>query len=102
MTPEQAHKFSNNNRDAIEANAVCGCFYCCRLFSNKDAPIEEWIDGGETALCPFCGIDSVLSVASVPHIISSGFLKSMHDYWFSYEGREFPAPSGAAAHDEAD
>jgi hypothetical protein len=24
--------------------------------------IEEWIDGGQTALCPHCGIDSVLPV----------------------------------------
>ena len=36
----------------------CGCYYCISRFSKQD--IEQWVDDGQTALCPFCGIDSVI------------------------------------------
>jgi hypothetical protein len=42
--------------------------------------IEEWIDGGQTALCPHCGIYSVLPVIDgQPDVV---FLWAMHRYWF--------------------
>jgi len=47
---------------------VCGCFYCLERFTPNE--IEEWIDdeNGEkalaTALCPKCGMDSVLGNAA--------------------------------------
>lgn len=51
-------------REMLSA-ARCGCFYCCETF--EPAEITEWIDptaddpqSGETALCPRCGIDSVI------------------------------------------
>lgn len=37
----------------------CGCFYCLAIFQGNE--IAQWIDDGKTALCPKCGIDSVLS-----------------------------------------
>jgi hypothetical protein len=42
--------------------------------------IARWVNGETTALCPFCGIDSVLS--SEADRIDLDFLKGMHDYWF--------------------
>jgi hypothetical protein len=39
---------------------VAGCFYCVPVFDVEE--IEEWIDGGQMALCPHCGIDNVLLV----------------------------------------
>jgi hypothetical protein len=42
--------------------------------------IDEWIDGGQTALRRHCGIDSVLSVIDgKPDVV---FLWVMHCYWF--------------------
>jgi hypothetical protein len=35
----------------------------------------------QTALCPHCGIDSVISSAS-GYPITAAFLHRMHDYWF--------------------
>src|SRR5207237_4858876 len=63
FTPDvrEAHKHSTNHRDEIAASVVCGCFCCCRTFSPSQ--VEEWIDEiddrATTALCPFCGVDSV-------------------------------------------
>jgi hypothetical protein len=78
-----AHKHSSNHRNEVEKSEICGCFYCCETFSPSD--IEEWIDeigtGGQTALCPKCGIDSVIGSGS-GFQINEFFLKEMNRYWF--------------------
>jgi hypothetical protein len=38
--------------------AICGCYYCLATFPSGD--IHEWRDDSQTAVCPRCGIDSVL------------------------------------------
>jgi hypothetical protein len=38
-----------------------------------------WIDNGHTALCPHCGIDSVLP-DTVP--LEAAFLEAMRKHWF--------------------
>ena len=62
---KQIHKFSACHEFKVKNSEVCGCFYCTQFFLSED--IEEWVnddfkDGrkGKTALCPKCGIDSVL------------------------------------------
>ena len=37
---------------------LCGCFHCLRTF--EATSVIDWIDDGETPLCPFCGVDSVM------------------------------------------
>ena len=54
------HNHSIRHREEVEAARVCGCFYCLAVFPPSE--IVDWVDEGEvTALCPRCGIDSVLS-----------------------------------------
>ena len=72
-----AHKYSSNYRKLLERSTVCGCFYCERIF--KPTEIKEWVDGGETALCPCCGIDSVLPGKVVAKID----LHNMKRRWFT-------------------
>lgn len=74
-----AHKHCTKHRAEIEASAICGCFYCLRTF--PPTPITEWTDDSQTALCPKCGIDSVIGSAS-GYPITPEFLQSMHDHWF--------------------
>ena len=79
-----AHAHSSRHRAELLASAVRGCFYCERTFSPE--AIEDWADEGEdgmgqTALCPHCGIDSVIGDASGTEI-SADFLQTMHRYWF--------------------
>lgn len=74
-----AHLFSTNHRTQIEASDHCGCFYCLGVFSPSE--ITEWVDLDSTALCPKCGIDSVIgSASSLP--ITPEFLSKMHAHWF--------------------
>lgn len=76
---EQAHQASKNHRAGLEASQQCGCFYCLHIYPPSE--IEEWVDGGQTALCPYCGIDSVIGDASgVP--VSEDFLSQMRERYF--------------------
>ena len=84
-----AHKYCANHRESILNSELCGCFYCISVFPPSE--IEDWTDAradetqinetGDTALCPRCGIDSVLGSAS-GYPITLGFLTRMREYWF--------------------
>ena len=77
-----AHKFSSDNYDALENDSLCGCFYCTSIFNPEE--IEGWLispEGRKTAICPHCGIDSVIGESSgCP--ITKDFLEEMRKYWF--------------------
>ncbi len=86
MLPEPhilAHKYAARNRWDILSSSICGCFYCLRTFDST--LIEDWVDDvdgvGMTALCPLCGIDSVLGSHS-GYPVEEGFLRKMKEYWF--------------------
>ncbi len=76
----KAHAFCTNNRDNLLSDKKCGCFHCTRIYNPLE--ISEWIDeGGITALCPYCGIDSVIGESS-DYPITEDFLREMNKYWF--------------------
>ena len=66
---EAIAKNSIRHRDAIIQSNLCGCYYCEKTF--KPEEILDWVDesseypDGNTALCPYCGIDSVLPSSMV-------------------------------------
>ena len=80
-----AHKFCSDHKSELERDKVCGCFYCKRIFD--PAEIQEWIffdespDERGTALCPYCGIDSIIGESS-GYPITQDFLDAMHKHWF--------------------
>jgi len=74
-----AHRHSIRHRHEVEGSGFCGCFYCKRQFAPN--AIETWIRDESTALCPYCGIDSVIGDAS-GYEISAVFLARMYDAWF--------------------
>jgi len=78
-----AHKHSSNHRDEITSSEQCGCFYCLSIFRPDE--ITDWVDEvdgiGTTAMCPYCGIDSVIGTrAGFP--ITKEFLGAMKVRWF--------------------
>ena len=81
---EAAHKKSSLHRNEILASKTCGCFYCKRTFASTE--VKEWWDphgdpNGATAVCPHCGIDSVIGDAS-GYDLTPEFLADMHQRWF--------------------
>jgi hypothetical protein len=74
-----AHRHSSLHRAELERSEICGCFYCMAIF--PPSRITEWIDGGQTAICPECPVDSVIGSAS-GFPITKSFLERMHAHWF--------------------
>ena len=66
----EAHRHCALHAEEIQASDTCGCFYYLAILAPSD--IDTWIDDknvgegreGRTALCPKCGIDSVIGSAS--------------------------------------
>jgi hypothetical protein len=75
----RAHKHASKHKSEILGSQSCGCFYCLESFHPSE--IKDWIDDGKTAMCPRCGIDSVIGAAS-GFPTSRAFLEQMHQYWF--------------------
>ncbi len=81
----EAHQFSNNHMEQLKNDGLCGCFYCLEIFSPSE--INEWIiddidcDRYGTAICPYCGINSVIGESS-GYPITKKFLTEMKKYWF--------------------
>jgi DNA-directed RNA polymerase subunit RPC12/RpoP len=75
----EAHRFSSRHRKDLEKDKVCGCFYCMKIFN--PAEIDEWLDDDDTAVCPYCGTDSVIGESS-GYPITEQFLREMHREWF--------------------
>ena len=67
----KAHECSTGHRKRLLQDRKCGCFDCLKIFE----------DVGGTAICPYCGIDSVIGEHS-GYPITREFLEQMHQYWF--------------------
>lgn len=80
-----AHRFSSGNMPALEKDNICGCFYCLNIFSPTE--IKEYIQGEAsidvdgTAICPYCGVDSIIGESS-GYPITKEFLRKMKKHWF--------------------
>ena len=74
------------NRAALGKAARCGCFRCLILYDT--AKIHRWTDGGQTALCAYCGCEAVL--AGEGGGLSGPDLVAMHDRWFGADGAGIP------------
>lgn len=74
------HLYCTSNEEDLSRSDHCGCFYCLNIFEPYE--VNSWIKdrGGRTAICPYCGIDSVLPDSMVE--LSEEYLKKMHKRWF--------------------
>jgi len=76
----KAHDFCTNNMVQLMKDKKCGCFYCLSIFD--PILIEEYIeDTSGSALCPYCGIDSIIGEYS-GYPITEEFLEGMYQRWF--------------------
>lgn len=81
MDCREAHSYSFANKKMLEKEERCGCFYCSTIFSPKE--INDWCEDEQdwTAVCPSCGIDSVIG-ESVVYPLTKEFLGEMYRKWF--------------------
>lgn len=69
------HSHSFKNKETLRQKSVAGCFCCCKVFPTS--AIKEYTDEGDTAICPNCGIDSVLDE------VGENLLFQMNQRWFN-------------------
>jgi hypothetical protein len=77
------YSHSIRNEESILKSNLCGCFHCISTLAATDIKLSEMMvekDGFRTAICPICGIDSVLGDASVE--ITAELLEAMNEYYF--------------------
>jgi hypothetical protein len=79
----EAHKHSIRNEEELSRSGQAGCFNCCQSYDT--AQVTEWTlerDERRTALCPKCGIDSVIGDAAGYPVTDLAWLKEMCAHWF--------------------
>lgn len=75
-----AYQYSSNHKELLLKDRKCGCFYCLEIFDPIE--IKEWIpDEKGTAVCPYCGVDSIIGAYSNDPITVE-FLSEMKKFWF--------------------
>ena len=75
----QAAKFAMHNKKELLNAVICGCFHCMTIFDPKE--IKEWTDENDTAICPFCNNDAILSETDDIHL-DKETLNKLNVYWF--------------------
>ena len=78
---KEAHDHSFKNKEEIMASKGIVCYFCKMEAIPDD--IDEWVkeqDGKETAVCPSCGIDSIIGDASGLNV-TPAFLEEMGRHW---------------------
>ena len=90
MDYETAHKYTAGNKSYIEKSKICGCCYCRVIFKSEE--VVDYLPGN-TAICPYCCIDSVVCDEIIP--ITDRLLNDMYERWFDsddmleYEAYDF-------------
>ncbi len=79
-----AYDKSRKNRSMLIKGRRCGCFYCLKFFDASE--IEEFCPEEETgesvtAICPYCGIDSILP-ETTGYTLTQEFLSEMNKIYF--------------------
>lgn len=76
---EVIHRYCKDNKLSLKNSYFCGCFYCRLIY--KSSKITKYVGQKvESAVCSYCGIDSVLGDWDVD--ISPKLLDAMHQRWF--------------------
>ena len=86
---------SKYNRSELHSG-MAGCFHCLSLFDVSD--IRKWDDAYETALCPLCTMDTVMSKECLPVGPIEVKRKQLRDWqWWSFNyirGDDFKSAHG--------
>ena len=80
LLPRHMH----HNKAEIQAGEVCGCICCAQMFPRSE--IRSWVGGGNTAVCPRCGVAAVIG-SGAGFILTPELLNRAHQMLFQGKGR---------------
>lgn len=70
---------AKNNKDTLKHSTQCGCFHCKKIFDPNE--ITEWTENGQTAKCPYCQSDSIVTKTPA-YSITEEVLDVLYKYFF--------------------
>lgn len=76
---KKLHTYSSHNRNLIAVANKCYCFYCKAIIESRE--IKDYADNGQTAICPKCGINSIIP-DSIEEGVDEKTIAEMNEYWF--------------------
>lgn len=76
---DQAIKYATNNKQPLSEGGLAGCYYCLNIYPANE--VVDFIEQEKTALCPKCGIDSVLPETS-GYPLNKIVLQELRNFWF--------------------
>jgi hypothetical protein len=74
--------YAIHNRLNLEKVNKCGCYHCLTMFDPKE--IKEWVDNDDTAMCPYCEIDSVIP-ENTDYFLSKELLTKINEHYFKQD-----------------
>jgi hypothetical protein len=92
----EAHNTCFKNWRLLKKSKMCGCFCCLNTYPASE--VVDWCverDRRRTAICPCCGVDSVIPDAS-GWPLDADFLKEMEYWWFRANAKSFKLPAAVA------
>lgn len=79
-------KLAYKNKELVEKSDKCGCYYCNSIISPSEVEYLEEVDGPYTAICPKCGMDTVLdnrSIEKYQKVLNKYFLEKVNKATFN-------------------
>lgn len=77
---EQLQDKSFKNKSWLMECGYYGCFCCLKWGNVKE--VEEFVDRGQTGICPHCGIDSLIAFKLEEHEVFQPIMKNMQERFF--------------------
>ena len=81
------HRTSSDSKKYSKNVKIVGCFSCSSIYPSQE--IDEYVNLGQTALCPFCSIDAVIPLDDFQPIQYKEVLEELNDYFFRADTEEF-------------
>lgn len=75
------HMTTSHNREDIKQSKICFCLDCRGVSKSDD--VNHFIDNGQTATCPYCGMDALVATASGIRWSAQALLDT-HMNYFNY------------------
>lgn len=83
---EEIHQLCFDNKEILEKVGKCVCINCFKKFAFDE--INEWVfymDRRNTALCPYCSMDSVLPLTINGKELNNEDINVMNKYYFGHD-----------------
>lgn len=74
------HQASSRSNVSLKNSNIVGCFSCSSIYPVQE--IDEYVNLGQTALCPYCSIDAVVPLDDFKPVQYKKVLEELNVHFF--------------------